>query len=414
MLVVPVAGASDSGMGQGPGARAAAAPHADAPASRARSVTLGDEEARRRGVQKSVLEREHPPTFDVCVEMGSRDQWRVHADVAGAVDAILAGRQPVAEVRERDDSGRVWSWSDSGSTDFEDSDGSGDEATVAEAAPSSSSWQGDAGSGSTFPPDALRAARLGAALQAAGEVPAVAAALAQAASSSSSSSEPLRVYALGLEAEQVRGAAAALGLGARLALAARVQEADAVLVLRDHLKSSGWVRGAAKAAGVPVFALRGGEPPEVAQALRALLGADGPSRRGRAPPAGRGSGNSSGGLEVFGVPGGSFLGARARGAGAGGSAAEEADALEEARLAIESLVLANNQPVELLPRSTALIELQRQLAWQRYRLPVEVVGAADCRRLRVLPPNWAPAAAGAVPSGVAEPALEGGRTVEYW
>ena len=55
------------------------------------SVTLGDEEAKRRGVQKSILERAGPPTFDVAVEMLERNKWRVHVDVAHAVDVILAG-----------------------------------------------------------------------------------------------------------------------------------------------------------------------------------------------------------------------------------------------------------------------------------------------------------------------------------
>ena len=54
-------------------------------------MTLGDEAAKRRGVQKSVLERAAPPTFDVCVEMVERHRWRVHEDVGAAVDAILAG-----------------------------------------------------------------------------------------------------------------------------------------------------------------------------------------------------------------------------------------------------------------------------------------------------------------------------------
>jgi stage III sporulation protein SpoIIIAA len=55
------------------------------------SVTLGDYAAKRRGIQKSILERAGPPTFDVCVEMLERGRWRVHPDVGLAVDAILAG-----------------------------------------------------------------------------------------------------------------------------------------------------------------------------------------------------------------------------------------------------------------------------------------------------------------------------------
>ena len=56
------------------------------------SVTLGDEEARRRGGQKSVLERAAAPTFDVAVEILERHRWRVHTDVGDAVDDLLRGR----------------------------------------------------------------------------------------------------------------------------------------------------------------------------------------------------------------------------------------------------------------------------------------------------------------------------------
>jgi stage III sporulation protein SpoIIIAA len=71
------------------------------------SVTLGDEEARRRRSQKSVLERKAPPTFDVVVEIQSRDRVTVHADVAETVDAMLRGDPIAPELRSRDDAGRV-------------------------------------------------------------------------------------------------------------------------------------------------------------------------------------------------------------------------------------------------------------------------------------------------------------------
>lgn len=55
------------------------------------SVTLGDEEANRRGVQKSVLERKGPSTFDCAVEIISRIELRVHSSLEATVDAILSG-----------------------------------------------------------------------------------------------------------------------------------------------------------------------------------------------------------------------------------------------------------------------------------------------------------------------------------
>ena len=66
------------------------------------SVTLSDEEARRRGTQKTVLERRAPPTFDVLVELVERDRLALHADVAASVDALVRGFPLKPEIRYRD------------------------------------------------------------------------------------------------------------------------------------------------------------------------------------------------------------------------------------------------------------------------------------------------------------------------
>ncbi len=71
------------------------------------SVTLSDEEARRRGTQKSILERKAPPTFDVLVEIQERDRLAVHHEIAHAVDALLRGRPLAPEIRTRDEQGNV-------------------------------------------------------------------------------------------------------------------------------------------------------------------------------------------------------------------------------------------------------------------------------------------------------------------
>src|SRR5499427_842908 len=69
------------------------------------SVTLGDEEARRRRTQKSVLERKAPPTFDVIIEIQDREKVLVHGDVAETVDAMLRGDPVAPELRWRDEEG---------------------------------------------------------------------------------------------------------------------------------------------------------------------------------------------------------------------------------------------------------------------------------------------------------------------
>jgi hypothetical protein len=71
------------------------------------SVTLGDEEARRRGTQKTVLERRSPPTFDVLIEIQNRDRLAVHIDVAAAVDALLRGYPLPPEIRSRTEGGQI-------------------------------------------------------------------------------------------------------------------------------------------------------------------------------------------------------------------------------------------------------------------------------------------------------------------
>jgi stage III sporulation protein SpoIIIAA len=70
-------------------------------------VTLSDEEARRRGTQKTVLERKAPPTFDVLIEIQDKDRLVVHPDVGDAVDQMLRGYLPGTEIRERREGGQV-------------------------------------------------------------------------------------------------------------------------------------------------------------------------------------------------------------------------------------------------------------------------------------------------------------------
>ena len=71
------------------------------------SVTLSDEEARRRGTQKTVLERRAPPTFDVLVEIQDRNRIAVQSDVSAAVDALLRGYPLPPEIRYRDEDNQI-------------------------------------------------------------------------------------------------------------------------------------------------------------------------------------------------------------------------------------------------------------------------------------------------------------------
>jgi stage III sporulation protein SpoIIIAA len=71
------------------------------------SVTLSDEEARRRHTQKTILERRAPPTFDVLIEIQDRQRLLVHHSVAASVDGLLRGQPVQAEMRSRGADGKV-------------------------------------------------------------------------------------------------------------------------------------------------------------------------------------------------------------------------------------------------------------------------------------------------------------------
>ena len=71
------------------------------------AVTLSDEEARRRGTQKTVLERKAPPTFEVLIEIQDKDRLAVHHDVAEVVDRFLRDVPPRPELRTRKEDGGV-------------------------------------------------------------------------------------------------------------------------------------------------------------------------------------------------------------------------------------------------------------------------------------------------------------------
>jgi len=71
------------------------------------AVTLGDEEAKRRGTQKTILERKAPPTFDIVIEIQDRNRVAIHSDTAVAVDARLRGQPLTTEIRFLDEDGKV-------------------------------------------------------------------------------------------------------------------------------------------------------------------------------------------------------------------------------------------------------------------------------------------------------------------
>ncbi|KAL3698041.1 hypothetical protein R1sor_012117 [Riccia sorocarpa] len=308
------------------------------------SVTLGDEEARRRRVQKSVLERKGPPTFPVAVEMVSRNEWKVHRSLAATVDYLLAGRPPKIEYRRMTSDGKVEIGNEESFRDSSDT-------------PSASSRDDETDYESDDEDD-----------ESDDEV-------SQTASKGQQTWEagdpPLYLYAYQVTEASLEQVMEVMGLENAVQLTSDIGTADVVLALRSKLKQNPWVRGMAKYRQLPVFAIKANTMAQMVRAMRAILGMESLAANTLVQ-------DVKGRIEDMGSS--QHQGPTSRRA----TAEDEIDALEEARLAIEQLVIPKGQPVELLPRSPEIIALQIKLV-EGYQLATEKSGTELNLRLRILP-----------------------------
>ncbi|MEP0925950.1 AAA family ATPase [Leptolyngbya sp. SLC-A1] len=318
------------------------------------SVTLGDEEARRRGSQKSVLERKAPPTFDIAVEMLERQRWAIHEDVTVTIDNLLRGRQPGLQIRTVDENQKV--------IITHELPGSGRE--VAKPSRSGMGWR------------------------AAGQmVPPTNAAIAQRTTGNSNNVRPLgkvysqepttdpmfahlletipdddiigpngedamRLYPYGLSRYQIERVIQTLHMP--VVITKDLDNADAVIALRSHAKAQAKLKHMAQGRQIPVHLVKSNSIPQITRALQRLLDMD--------------DNPAAIDLELFSHSGGD----------------DELEALEEARLAVEQIVIPKGQPVELLPRSAHIRKMQHELA-EHYRLKSLSCGEEPNRRLRIYP-----------------------------
>jgi stage III sporulation protein SpoIIIAA len=353
------------------------------------SVTLGDDEARRRGSQKSVLERKAPPTFDIAVEMLERQRWVVHEHVAETIDSLLRGRQPNPQVRTISETGKVVITHELSSTPSEQSgqmkpvrspfsqfggldrlvEGGGlvqgrgkgrgwrsaGQMRPVTAPPQSAlpieqqqqferlldeSWQ-SVGAGEEVDRNRFEAVRQ----DDFGEI---------RPEFSATGEEILYVYPYGVSRHQLEQVIQTLNLP--IALTKDIDNADAVLALRSHVKNHSKLRQIAKARQVPIHTIKASTIPQVAHGLRRMLNMDDPA----VPDASD--------LRLFTQNGSD----------------DEIEALEEARLAVEQIVIPKGQPVELLPRSADVRRMQHELV-EHYHLKSRSFGEEPNRRLRIYP-----------------------------
>ncbi|OQY88301.1 MAG: AAA family ATPase [Chloroflexi bacterium UTCFX4] len=200
------------------------------------SVTLSDEEARRRGTQKSILERKAPPTFDILVEIQARNRVAAHNDVAAAVDSFLRGRPLSPEIRTRD--------VETGAVDIRRPE------TRVHLAPR----QGERATARRERGDGKM-----------GERPAHHALPAPGAAR-----KPMRFYPYGVSQDRLETAAKALDVPIRIV--DDVNEAEAVLTLRNYYKKRPPAVVDAERSGIPVYVLRSNTIAQMEGILEDLFG----------------------------------------------------------------------------------------------------------------------------------------------
>ena len=381
------------------------------------SVTLGDEEARRRRTQKTVLERAAEPTFKLAVEMHARDRWLVHTDVARTVDALLRGQSVRAQVRELGADGQVHLQRPVDVIGLAGTEAPSPLPPAPRAAvgprlaqrplpplearqtlpplearqtlpplearrdlPGRSDVGARYGLAGEELPSPRRAAVWAATARQVSASGALASAVAASEVPASGASAPVSADRGGseqfLEAAWIVGqrpAAAELplrvyGAGISRSLveqvsrarrlpvesAGSVELADVVLSVRQQLGRDPHVRRQAQELGIPILVIKSASMPQIQRGLERLLDRRQPQTRHLAPQA------------------------------PGGDADDDLAALEECRLAVEQVVLPQGQPVELLPRSERVRRLQAELA-AHYRLRSADFGRGPERRLRVFP-----------------------------
>ncbi|XP_057464128.1 protein SEEDLING PLASTID DEVELOPMENT 1-like isoform X2 [Actinidia eriantha] len=302
------------------------------------SVTLGDEEARKRKVQKTILERKGPSTFTCAIEMISKTEYHVHQRLDATVDAILAGKSPLFEIRhmECEANSSLKSIPSPEKNHLKEPELDDNEGRRFQ-------FESDEEDGDYSPIKKLSRKR-----------------------TVSKRRSPLYLYTYKILEVDILQVASVMGLENEIDVTDDIGSADAILVSSVEMKQNPWIRGVAKFHQLPVFVIKSNTMALMVKAVRMILGMDSIGSTSKRVS------KSSVDIKIE------------DDAPKRKPSLEEIDALEEVRLAIEYIVIPGGEPVELLPRSSEIIARQLQLV-ESYQLAVENSGTELNPRLQILP-----------------------------
>jgi stage III sporulation protein SpoIIIAA len=307
------------------------------------AVTLGDEEARRRGTQKTVLERKAPPTFDVLVELQSWEQVIVYPDVASAVDCLLRQDDPPVETRHRGEDGTI-GIERSGGTARDDGDGFSRR--------SSGSWrerggQRDSRAGGSWRERGERGEREGReGREGRGERSANGRSGGREGRSHSGPSQ--RIFPFGVSRDRLERAIGNLRVPA--SIVRDMGDATMVMTLKNYYRQGSERVRQAEDRGVPVYVLRNNTITQMERQLADVFHLASPAESDEPDP-----------IAVL---------------------DEEHEARIETEQAITQVLNGERQTVELSPRSNFIRKLQHQMA-ERYNVRSESQGREPNRRVKL-------------------------------
>jgi hypothetical protein len=317
------------------------------------AVTLGDEEARRRSSQKTILERKAPPTFEIAIEMLERQRWVIHEDVSKTVDLLLRGGKPTLQIRMVDNCGQIQMTQE---TPEKSSNNILEEHSFLEASKGSTRW---CTSGKMTP--------IAPFLSKQGELSSEFDRLLDASwhqpeptnhkvrtPGPNGEDWPVYIYPYGIGRSQIEQVIDILNLP--IVLTKDLRDADVVIALRSQVRNQSKLRQIIKIRQIPIHGMKSNTIPHITRTLQRILGIDELKFSETAD------------LRLFTRWGND----------------DELEALEEARLAVERIVLPKKQPVELLPRSPKVRKMQHELV-EHYRLQSDSLGEEPNRRLRIYP-----------------------------
>ncbi|ASN78754.1 hypothetical protein (chloroplast) [Porphyra umbilicalis] len=308
-------------------------------------VTLGDDEAKRRGTQKSILERKAAPAFQIAIEIHDRKVWIVHDKVEQTIDQILQGHQPFVQKRQIQDNGRI----------------------LIKCYPSHSI---EVLSTNFLRPQKMSSLKQKTHVWHQKEVKDKTSDLNKLENRdtsllSTSINTPINInnqsfpveasiqylYAYSLSWQHIASVISSLDLP--IILTKELEKSDAILALRSQVKQNAKLRQIAKSRQLIIYTIQNSTVPQITRALRKILNI-----------------NISSDLNWVEL--------------CKSKKFYEIQALQEAKLAIETIILNENSIVQLMPRSAYIRKMQHNLV-DNYQLRARSFGEEPYRKLRIYP-----------------------------